>query len=112
MPIYKELHYRLVQIRKSANVQKKANKNDFETDRIESDDMTDIDLLNDNSNNKRGGIRNKSLGRITELKKREPSNEKKLGDNLLDMRHMLGFLNQSEWVTSLNIGNIMQISPI
>lgn len=55
--------------------------------------MTDIDLLNDNSNNKRGGIRNKSLGRITELKKREPSNEKKLGDNLLDMRHMLGFLN-------------------
>ena len=24
-----------------------------------------------------------------------------------DMRHILGFLNQSEWVTSLNIGNIM-----
>ena len=30
----------------------------------------------------------------------------------LDMRHILGFLNQSEWVTSLNIGNIMQITPI
>jgi len=30
----------------------------------------------------------------------------------LDMRHLLGFLNQSEWVSSLNIGNIMQISPI
>jgi hypothetical protein len=31
---------------------------------------------------------------------------------MIDMRHILGFLNQSEWVTSLNIGNIMQISPI
>jgi hypothetical protein len=28
------------------------------------------------------------------------------------MRHILGFLNQTEWVASLNIGNIMQISPI
>ena len=25
----------------------------------------------------------------------------------LDMRHLLGFLNQSEWVNTLNIGNIM-----
>ena len=24
-----------------------------------------------------------------------------------DMRHILGFLNQSEWILSLNIGNIM-----
>lgn len=31
---------------------------------------------------------------------------------MIDMRHILGFLNQSEWVTSLNIGNIMQITPI
>ena len=28
------------------------------------------------------------------------------------MRHILGFLNQSEWVNQLNIGNIMQITPI
>mmetsp|Transcript_351 Transcript_351/g.386 ORF Transcript_351/g.386 Transcript_351/m.386 type:complete len:122 (+) Transcript_351:170-535(+) len=28
------------------------------------------------------------------------------------MRHILGYLNQSEWISSLNIGNIMQISPI
>lgn len=28
------------------------------------------------------------------------------------MRHILGFLNQSEWVSGLNIGNIMQISPV
>ena len=24
-----------------------------------------------------------------------------------DMRHILGFLNQSEWISNLNIGNIM-----
>ena len=24
-----------------------------------------------------------------------------------DMRHILGFLNQSEWIGNLNIGNIM-----
>jgi hypothetical protein len=29
-----------------------------------------------------------------------------------DMRHILGFLNQSEWVNTLNIGNIMQLAPI
>lgn len=29
-----------------------------------------------------------------------------------DIRNILGFLNQNEWVYSLNIGNIMQISSI
>ena len=28
------------------------------------------------------------------------------------MRHILGFLNQTEWIQNLNIGNIMQISPV
>jgi len=28
------------------------------------------------------------------------------------MRHILGFLNQTEWVQNLNIGNIMQIMTI
>lgn len=28
------------------------------------------------------------------------------------MRHILGFLNQTEWVQNLNIGNIMQIQPV
>jgi hypothetical protein len=67
-------------------------------------------LIHENLNNK-SALWNKSIGKIGN-KKREQSNERRLGDNLLDMRHMLGFLNQSEWVTSLNIGNIMQISPI
>lgn len=29
-----------------------------------------------------------------------------------DMRSVLGFLNQNEWVYQLNIGNIMQLQPI
>jgi hypothetical protein len=29
-----------------------------------------------------------------------------------DMKNLLGYLNQSEWIYSLNIGNIMQISPL
>jgi hypothetical protein len=28
------------------------------------------------------------------------------------MRNLLGYLNQSEWIYSLNIGNIMQIAPL
>lgn len=28
-----------------------------------------------------------------------------------DMRSILGFLNQNEWIYNLNIGNIMQIQP-
>ena len=30
----------------------------------------------------------------------------------MDLRHILGFLNQTEWIQNLNIGNIMQIAPI
>lgn len=33
----------------------------------------------------------------------------KVEDEKVDMRTVLGFLNQNEWVTNLNIGNIMQI---
>ena len=29
-----------------------------------------------------------------------------------DMRSVLGFLNQNEWIFNLNIGNIMQIQPL
>ena len=28
------------------------------------------------------------------------------------MKNILGYLNQNEWIYSLNIGNIMQISPL
>lgn len=29
----------------------------------------------------------------------------------LDMRSVLGYFNQAEWITNINIGNIMQINP-
>ena len=38
-----------------------------------------------------------------------PSKKKKVE---ADMRIVLGYLNQSELITSLNIGNIMQINPL
>lgn len=33
-------------------------------------------------------------------------------DQEVDMKNILGYLNQSEWIYSLNIGNIMQIAPL
>ena len=44
-------------------------------------------------------------------------NDKPSGDfntvfDKIDMRNLLGYLNQSDWIWSLNIGNIMQISPL
>lgn len=33
-------------------------------------------------------------------------------EDQVDMRTVLGFLNQNEWILNLNIGNIMQIQPI
>ena len=34
------------------------------------------------------------------------------GSEQADMKNLLGYLNQSEWIYSLNIGNIMQIAPL
>ena len=44
---------------------------------------------------------NKNDGEDDELEEEKP-----------DMRSVLGFLNQNEWIYNLNIGNIMQIQPI
>lgn len=30
----------------------------------------------------------------------------------VDMRSVLGYFNQSEWIGNINIGNIMQINPL
>ena len=43
------------------------------------------------------------------------SNKKVKGaakDTTIDIRDLFGYMQSSEWVSSLNIGNIMQISPI
>lgn len=39
--------------------------------------------------------------------KKEESKEGEDGDTVPDMRNVLGFLNQGEWIGNLNIGNIM-----
>ena len=38
--------------------------------------------------------------------------DEELEEEKPDMRSVLGFLNQNEWIYNLNIGNIMQIQPI
>lgn len=47
-----------------------------------------------------------------EEKKQKLGNKDKSKPFDCDLRHILGFLNQTEWVQNLNIGNIMQITPI
>jgi len=51
-------------------------------------------------------LKNKSEGFDDSVSNISPS---KTEDEKVDMRTVLGFLNQNEWVTNLNIGNIMQI---
>ena len=49
----------------------------------------------------------------TLIKCSETGAGKMLADDIdADMKNILGYLNQSEWVFSLNIGNIMQIAPL
>lgn len=49
------------------------------------------------------------MDKTKELKSTE--NDKTLA-NSINMRVLLGYLNQSEWMYLLNIGNIMQITPL
>jgi hypothetical protein len=49
---------------------------------------------------------------VTEKLQYELEYEKILVPEDADMRSVLGFLNQNEWIFNLNIGNIMQVQPI
>ncbi len=42
----------------------------------------------------------------------KPEKENLNDSSDVDMKNLLGYLNQSEWIYSLNIGNIMQIAPL
>lgn len=44
-------------------------------------------------------------------KSSENSQEQSQGQPGPDMKTILGFLNQNEWISTINIGNIMQIKP-
>lgn len=86
LPIYLEI------LRKVSTIEKKKDKADGESD--------DIDGKPEAPGVKKGKIK-KAVG--------GPKNSKPIP---CDLRHILGFLNQTEWIQNLNIGNIMQISPI
>lgn len=92
LPIFQELQRRAVQFR--------TNKADDGCSDYERIDLDDDDLKVESAKDKGGMKQSKSKGKLVGMHK------------FLDMRHILGFLNQSEWVNSLNIGNIMQITPI
>ena len=74
---------------------KLTNDKGFLVDESEEQDIKDLDL---------------------EIKEKFNNIEKKTQqtktEDQIDMRTILGFLNQNEWILNLNIGNIMQIQPV
>lgn len=58
-------------------------------------------------------IKDKDEGMIInedKIDEEKPSTHK--NEELVDMRNVLGHLNQNEWILNLNIGNIMQMQPV
>jgi hypothetical protein len=48
----------------------------------------------------------------TQEKKERNASMDSLDNYSINMKVLLGYLNQSEWMYLLNIGNIMQITPL
>jgi hypothetical protein len=58
-------------------------------------------------------LTNEELAQIEDQNKNSKTKEEfNTQFDKVDMRNLLGYLNQSDWIWSLNIGNIMQISPL
>ena len=82
---------------------------------IHKRDVTKISIMNEKGHPEFATILAFDVG--IEKEAREHANNN-LGSGLsmdmgaADMKNILGYLNQSEWMYSLNIGNIMQISPL
>ena len=60
----------------------------------------------------KSGKAKKSPGRPKSAAKGKKLGSQKRSGLNVDLRHILGFLNQTEWIQNLNIGNIMQIGPL
>lgn len=85
-----------------------------------------VDMFDEMDSNLDGYVTKEELLEHLKLIKDKDSEEKKpkgtgtdpsadddeLEEEKPDMRSVLGFLNQNEWIYNLNIGNIMQIQPI
>ena len=92
LPIYKELLKRAVQVKK---LDKKYDVQNL---------YQQIEKEYDNKDSKR---RASELSKSKEEKHKKSKLKKSIDTEIIDMRHILGYLNQSEWISSLNIGNIM-----
>ena len=71
---------------------------DNDRDEFELGDSSDIEIDQKDTKSKKAGAAKKATKKNKTLD--------------VDLRHILGFLNQTEWIQNLNIGNIMQISPL
>jgi len=97
MPVYQEV------LKRIKTIEKKTKEIDALDDHSQEDfEGSDIDSkvdipVNANGNKKRPSAK---------PKKQLPKGPQ------VDLRHILGFLNQTEWIQNLNIGNIMQIAPL
>lgn len=115
LPIYKALLHKISTIESKKELLKKnpdlddKNKNalyEFESSEESRNNDDDEDNLNQ-FKGKRSPSRSKSLPKS----QKKAGNQKRGGQNV-DLRHILGFLNQTEWIQNLNIGNIMQIGSL
>jgi hypothetical protein len=71
-----------------------------------SDDSRNIEEEEDDATRAKNAGKQRSPSRSKSLPKSQKKNQKRGGQNV-DLRHILGFLNQTEWIQNLNIGNIM-----
>jgi hypothetical protein len=96
LPIYQELLRKISAVEKKRLFNKQAENNA------------------DSSDEESAGEKSEGKGRKIKKQKLDPTKAAVVRDKPFecDLRHILGFLNQTEWIQNLNIGNIMQITPI
>lgn len=57
-------------------------------------------------------IKTKGASKPNKTQEEEGASDDSLDYSTINMKVLLGYLNQSEWLHLLNIGNIMQITPL
>ena len=96
MPIYQEVLSRICVIERG-NKEEESSQHDIESSDIDSriglGQASGTEIHRKNSKSKQSAMGKKPKSAV-------------------DLRHILGFLNQTEWIQNLNIGNIMQIAPL
>lgn len=109
-PVIKEVNKKLVQEKKrrSALRQKKGSNVlfDFKDNRVVNKQEMEVDqeiedLIRDDD----------ATEGYDDIFEANPDDSDAEFEEKLDMRAVLGYLNQSEWISNINIGNIMQINP-